>query len=124
MHQLSISYSDAANESKASQLEHLGNDVEQNELNFEGQFTSHIDPRDHVKLINIIGRNCTVSGLLNRINVNLLSDTDAQTSLISEEQLQQIPDTQIEDLSTLLQADLYLMAANGSEIPFKGSTKL
>ena len=116
--------SHTVSESKASQPGHLDSHVKQNELNAEGQFTCHIDPRDHAKLVKIIVHKCTVPGLLNGTDDSLLWDTGAQVSLISEEQLQNIPDAKIEDLSTLLQADLHLTAANGSEIPFTGWTKL
>ena len=58
--------------------------------------------------------------MLNGMDVNLLWDTGAQLSLTSEEQEQNIPDAKIEDLSILLQVDLNLTAANGTEIPFKG----
>ena len=40
-------------------------------------------------------------GLLNGKDVSLLWDVDAQVSLISEEQLQEILNKKIEDLSTL-----------------------
>ena len=116
----SLSYHYTVSESKASQPGHLDSHVKQNELNAEGQLTCHIDPREHAKLVKIIVHKCTVPGLLNGTDVSLLWDTGALVSLISEEELQNMPDTKIEYISTLLQADLHLTAANGSEIPFKG----
>ena len=112
------------NESKASQSRHVDSHVKQSKPNAEGKFPYYIDLRGHAKLVKITGHKCTVPYLSNGLDVSLLWDTGAQVSLISEEQLQEIPNTKIEDLSTLVQRDLHLTVANGSEIPFKGWKKL
>ena len=90
-----------------------------------GQFISHIDPKDHVQLVNIVGKKCTVPCLLNGKSTHLLWDSGAQVSLISEDHLKQIcPEAKVQNISTLLNSNLRLTAANGLEIPFRGWKKL
>ena len=90
-----------------------------------GQFITHIDPKDHAKLVNIVGKKCTVPCLLNGKSTHLLWDTGAQVSLISEDHLKQIcPEAKVQNISTLLNSNLRLTAANGLDIPFRGWTKL
>ena len=72
-----------------------------------GQFISHIDPKDHVNLVNIVGKKCTVPCLLNDKSTHLLWDTGAQVSLISEDHLKQIcPEATVQSISTLLKSNL------------------
>ena len=53
--------------------------------------------------------------------VKALWDTGSQVSVISEVFVwQNFPEVQVRDISELLQTDLKLTAANGSDIPYHG----
>ena len=55
---------------------------EQNETvhdNRSESFVSHLTPKEHERLINQVGRRCTVKGKLNGKMVEILWDTGAQS---------------------------------------------
>ncbi len=69
----------------------------------DGQYIAHLSPRDHAKLIKLVGRKCTVSCLLNGKAVKCLWDTGAQVSILSEAALKDIsPKEQVQELSVLI----------------------
>ena len=81
---------------------------------------SHLTPKEHEKLIKLVGRRCTVKGKLNGKTVEILWDTGAQVSIISNKYLEEhFSDCKIKDVSELLNCDLALTAANGSTIPYE-----
>ena len=83
-------------------------------------FMSHLTPKEHEKLIKLVGRRCTVKGKLNGKTVEILWDTGAQVSIISNKYLEEhFSDCKIKDVSELLNCDLALTAANGSTIPYE-----
>ena len=82
-------------------------------------------PKEHERLINLVGRRCTVSAKLNRKTVEVLWDTGAQLSIISAEFLvTNFPNLEINDVGELINCDLTLTAANGNSIPYKGRVEL
>ena len=86
---------------------------------------SHLTPKEHEKLIKLVGRRCIVKGKLNGKTVEILWDTGAQVSIISKAFLQEnFPDCKIKDVDELLSCDLALTAANGSTIPYEGWVEL
>ena len=86
---------------------------------------SHLTPKEHEKLIKLVGRRCTVKGKLNGKTVEILWDTGAQLSIISKKFLQEnFPDCKIKDVDDLLSCELALTAANGSTIPYEGWVEL
>ncbi|CAB4016615.1 Retrovirus-related Pol poly from transposon [Paramuricea clavata] len=88
-------------------------------------FATHLTPSQQNKLVQIIGRKCIVLGKLHNKEVNVLWDTGAQVSLVSERFLTQShPIKQIRSLSELVETDLKLTAANGSVIPYIGWVEL
>ena len=88
-------------------------------------FISHLTPKEHEKLINLVGRKCTVSGKINGKTVEVLWDTGAQVSIVSVDFLKDnFPNCTIRDVSKLLNCDLTPTAANGGNIPYKGRVEL
>jgi hypothetical protein len=75
-------------------------------------FATHLTPGQQNKLVQIIGRKCIVLGKLDNKEVNVLWDTGAQVSIVSERFLRQRhPIKQLRNLSELVENDLKLTAA-------------
>ena len=90
-----------------------------------GQYTACLNPKNHAKLIQLVGKKCTVSCQLGDKKVQCLWDTGAQVSILSEETLRKIsPMAKVQDLSVLINADLSLTTANGTQIPYIGWVSL
>ena len=87
-------------------------------------FVSHLTPQQHATVVGLVGKRCTVNGEINRHSVEVLWDTGAQVSIISNEFLKNFPGVVIKDISELLDTKLNLMAANGSEMPYIGWVEL
>ena len=88
-------------------------------------YISHLTPKEHGKLINLVGRKCSVRGKLNGKTSDILWDTDAQVSIISENFVSKtFTNIPIRDVSELLECGLTLTAANGSKIPYVGWVEL
>jgi len=71
----------------------------------------------------LVGRKCSVQCYLNDKLMEVLWDTGAQVSLISEDVLNsQLPSVQVRDICQLLdtQGGISLQAANGTDIPYSG----
>ena len=82
---------------------------------------SHLTPREHAKVIGLVGKKCIVKCLLNDCEFELLWDTGAQVSIISLEAIQQhLGSIGIRQLSELLDTNLNLTAVNGTKIPYIG----
>ena len=80
---------------------------------------SHLTPREHAKVIGLVGKKCIVKCLLNDCEFELLWDTGAQVSIISLEAIQQhLGSIGIRQLSELLDTNLNLTAVNGTKIPY------
>ena len=83
----------------------------------DGTFVSHLTPQQHATVVGLVGKRCTVNGEINGYSVEVLWDTRAQVSTISNEFLKNFPDVGVKDISELLDTKLNLTAAKGSEIP-------
>lgn len=84
-------------------------------------FISHSTPKQLTKVVNLVGRKCTVNCLLNDNEVTALWDNGAQVSIMTKGMLEEIlPGTVVRDTSELINVGLDLMAANGTKIPFIG----
>ena len=82
---------------------------------------SHLTPREHAKVIGLVGKKCIVKCLLNDCEFELLWDTGAQVSIISLEAIQQhLGSIGIRQLSELLDTNLNLTEVNGTKIPYFG----
>ncbi|CAB4008686.1 Hypothetical predicted protein [Paramuricea clavata] len=88
-------------------------------------YISHLTPKEHGKLINLVGRKCSVRGKLNGKTSDVLWDMGAQVSIVSENFVSKtFPNIPIRDVSELLECGLTLTAANGSKIPYVGWVEL
>ena len=107
-------------------ISHLANKVEPKELDPNNHtFVSHLTPQQQATVVGLVGKRCTVKGEINRHSVDVLWDTGAQVSIISNEFLKRnFPDAVARDISELLNTKLNLTAANGSEMPYIGWVEL
>lgn len=107
-------------------ISHLANKVEPKELDPNNHtFVSHLTPQQQATVVGLVGKRCTVKGEINRHSVDVLRDTGAQVSIISDEFLKRnFPDVAVRDISELLNTKLNLTAANGSEMPYIGWVEL
>ena len=88
-----------------------------------GVFSSHMTPKQQDYVAKLVGRKCSVQCYLNDKLMEVLWDTGAQVSLISEDVLKsQLPSVQVRDICQLLdtQGSISLQAANGTDIPYSG----
>ena len=86
-----------------------------------GFFVSHQD----AKVISLVGRGCAIKARLNEKVVRTLWDTGAQVFMISTSFIREhFPNVLIRDVGDLLDGDLNLTAANGSDIPYRGCVEL
>ena len=81
-------------------------------------FSSHLTLKQQAKIVNLVGQRCMVNCQLNSKATKVLWDTGAQVSMLSKEFLQgTFPDTQVRDISELIEAELDITAANGEPYP-------
>ena len=86
-------------------------------------FASHLTPKQHVAVANLVGKKCKVSCVLNGVPVEALWDTGAQVSTASKSWLgEYLPSLKTRKIEELLgeEAGLNLVGANGGPIPFDG----
>ena len=86
-------------------------------------FSSHMTTKQQDYVAKLVGRKCSVQCYLNDKLMEVLCDTGAQVSLISEDVLKsQLPSVQVRDICQLLdtQGTISLQAANGTDIPYGG----
>ena len=90
-----------------------------------GHFQTHLTFKQHAKVVGLVGKRCMVSCQFNGKPVKALWDTGSQIPVISDVFVgQNFPDIQICDISELLQTDLKMTVANGSDIPYHGWAKI
>ena len=89
-------------------------------------FISHINPKQQFHVAKLVGRKCSVECLLNNRPLEMLWDTGAQVSIISEYVVNsQFPSIQLRDIQELLGTDHNdLQATNGTKIPYLGWVEL
>ena len=86
-----------------------------------GHFKTHLTFKQHAKVVGLVAKRCMVNCQFNGKRVKALWDTGSQVSVISDVFVRQnFPEIQIRNISKLLQTDLKLTAANGSDIPYHG----
>lgn len=89
----------------------------------ENVYASHLTPRQQERIAKLVGRKCSVQCYLNDKPVEVLWDTGAQVSIVSEDFLKsRLSVVQIMDIEQLLGTDgsISLQAANGTDIPYCG----
>ena len=83
------------------------------------KYLRHLTFKQHAKVVGLVGKRCMVNCQFNGKPAKALWDTGSQVSVISEVFVRQnFPEVQIRDILELLQTDLKLTAANGSDIPY------
>ena len=88
-------------------------------------FVSHLTPQQQATVVGLVGNKCTVKGTINDCQIDVLWDTGAQVSIVSEAFIKRnFPGVTVNDIEELLGAKLNLTAANGSDIPYKGWVEL
>ena len=91
----------------------------------EAAWVSHLTPKQLAKMANLVGEKCLVNCLLNGHQHEVLWDTGAQVSIMTNDFLKsQFPDVQKRDISELLDSPLEINAANGTAIPYIGWAEL
>lgn len=86
-------------------------------------FASHLTPKQHVAVANLVCKKCKVSCVLNGVPVEALWDTGAQVSIASKSWLGEfLPSLKTRKIEEFLgeKAGLNLIGANGGPIPFDG----
>ena len=79
----------------------------------------HLTPKQHSKITNLVGNRFTVNCQLGGKTPKALMYTGAQMPLVSKQVLQEMfLDTEIKDISELIEAELNITAANGEAIPY------
>ena len=90
-----------------------------------GIFISHLTPKQHQKVVSLVGRRCSVKAKLNGKRAEILWDTGAQVSIVSTSFIKRnFPSVLVKDVGELLDGDLTVTAANGSSIPYIGWVEL
>ena len=88
----------------------------------EGVYLSHMSPKEHTTVVQLVGRKCMVNCELNGQETEALWDTGAQVSIISwdwvQNNLQECTVQPVEKLLGVTQLDL--KAANGTDLPYMG----
>ena len=93
----------------------------------ENVYVSHITPRQQDRIANLVGRKCTVQCHLDDKPFEVLWDTGAQVSIMSEDFLKSYwPSPQEKNIRQLLGEDgnVDLQAVNGTDIPYCGWTEI
>ena len=85
------------------------------------RFISHLTPKQASKVANLVGKRCVINCRLNGKQIGALWDTGAQVSIVSEHFLEQnFPDTNLRNIAELIDCQLNVSAANGTQIPYIG----
>ena len=85
-----------------------------------GIFISHLTPKQHKKVVSLVGRRCSVKAKFNGKRAEILWDTGAQVSIVLASFIKRnFPSVLVRDVGELLDGDLTVTAANGSSIPYK-----
>ena len=93
--------------------------------NASNRFVSHLTPKQALKIANLVGKRCIVNCHLNDRETEVLWDTGAQVSIVSEQFLKHnFPGTNLRNISELIECELNVTAANGTPIPYKGWAEL
>ena len=90
-------------------------------------FSSHITAKLRGKIARVVGNKCIVKWSLDQEEFEVLWDTGAQVSLISQEMLdERLPYLEVKNISNLFDPsdNLDLLAASGTSIPYKGWTAI
>ena len=86
---------------------------------------SRLSSNEEIKLVNLVGQKCIVDCFLDGIKSKVLWDTGAEVALISKTWLREnLPEKEIKKVSELLGHELFLKAANNSQLDYLGYTEI
>ena len=87
--------------------------------------TNEITPKTKAKLVKLVGEKCTLNLYLEKVKTNVLWDTGAQVSLVSEEWVQsnQLSD-QINPIQEIFEQPLVIKSASGDTLDYVGCIDL
>ena len=107
-------------------IEYLSNKANKENVDpSSSTFVSHLTPQQHATVVGLVGKRCTVKEEINGQQVDVLWDTGAQVSFISEQLVRKnFLGITIKHMSELLNSELNLTAANGGEMPYIGWVEL
>ena len=88
-------------------------------------FVTNLTPKQSSQIAKLVGNQCTITCELNGSFVEVLWDTGAQVSIISQKYLNsRFPGIKLRNISELIDCELDLTAANGTNIPYKDFVEL
>ena len=91
----------------------------------QAAFVCHLTPKQMAKIAKLVGEKCVVNCFLNGHQVQVLWDTGAQVSIMTNNfLLSQFPNVKKRDISELIESPLEVNAANGTSIPYTGWAEL
>ena len=91
----------------------------------QATWVSHLTPKQLAKMANLVGEKCLVNCFLNGRQLEVLWDTGAQMSIMTNDFLNaKFPGVKKRDISELLDSPLEINAANGTAIPYTGWAEL
>ena len=87
-----------------------------------GIYTSHLTPREHERVVKLVGGRCLLKCALENVDTKLLYDTGALVSILSKSWLKENQiDVPIQNISELLDEDeLIVKTAMDTDIPYVG----
>ena len=86
-----------------------------------GQYVTHLTPRQHTTVAKLVGKRCIINCKLNKLEIEALWDTGAQVSVLPEPWVaEQFPGIKLGNIEELegQGAEIELKAANGNDIPY------
>ena len=87
----------------------------------ESSYVSHLTPKQTSKVAKLVGKRCLISCKLNGKETDALFDTGAQVSIVSQFWLENnFPKTKLQNISEILDSELDLKAANGTNMQYLG----
>ena len=96
----------------------------QDEMITERCMIKHLRTEER-KLVQLVGRRCTVQCQLHGVDATALWDTGAEVSLVSKEWLEKnLPEVKMESVSSLLGVDLKVEGVGNNSIPYIGYAML
>ena len=88
-----------------------------------GQYVTHLTPRQHTTVAKLVGKRCIINCKLNELETEALWDTGAQVSVLPKRWVaEQFPGIKLRNIEELVGQGVE--AANGTDIPYSGWIEL
>ena len=92
-----------------------------------GQYVTHLTPRQHTTVAKLVGKRCIINCKLNELETEALWDTGAQVSVLPKRWVaEQFPGIKLRNIEELIGqgVEIELKAANGTDISYSGWIEL